>query len=399
MSPRITIHGSYGTGNRGDNGILIQLLRFLAEQRPGSRVTVLCRDEQRLAALFARELPGIDLRLQPLHSSLRQHPLKVLRACLGCDLFILGGGGLLWGKAPGNLSYWLRGPRLALAAGRRLAFYAPGIYGLEGTRAPRLLERVARRAHFLSVRDDEGLETLRELGLPEESIVRGADPAFLLGPPDRKRIEALLAERGLEGRRLVGVSARDWKSRLSAGLFSRFAQEVLADPEAVLLFFSLKTGGRPSDTDRDDLEVGRRLSLTLSEEQRRRVLLIGEDDTLEDIIALMGACDYLLGMRLHALIFCTLAGTPFAALPYDRKVAAYMEMLGRSERLIRPELLTDPEALSGMVRQLAAERAGHPGGPSPDIVALGEQMAAKARSLHEAFAAKLDQWFPRQAGR
>ena len=116
-------------------------------------------------------------------------------------------------------------------------------------------------------------------------------------------------------------------------------------------------------------------------------------------VALMGACDYLLGMRLHSLIFCTLAGTPFAALPYDRKVAAYMEMVGRGDYLIHPELLTDPDALSRMVRRLAEERTGQPPGPLPGIVARGEEFSDKARRLHEAFAARLDEWFPRQAGR
>ena len=53
---RITIHGSYGTGNRGDNAILAQLLRFLEDRVPGAEVTILCRDVARTALFLDAEL-------------------------------------------------------------------------------------------------------------------------------------------------------------------------------------------------------------------------------------------------------------------------------------------------------------------------------------------------------
>jgi len=394
MALRITIHGSYGTGNRGDNCILFQLLAFLEKERPGAEVTILCRDEERLGALLADELPDTKLRLRPLHHSFKRRGPAVLKACLGCDLFILGGGGLLWGKAPGNLGYWLLRPRLALLARRRVVFYAPGIYDIRGRRARGLLGRVARKAHFLSVRDSEGLKELLRAGVDESRITLGADPAFLLPPADPEAGRALMKDLDIPEGRRIAISARDWKGRLSAGLFARFVMRLLEDPSVTLLFFPFKTGGLARDTDRNDAEVGRRLLLTLPEDFHRRVVLLGDDLSAANYIDLIGRCHYLIGMRLHSLIFATLAGTPFGALPYDLKIEAYMEMLGRGDYLVKPEDFSLEARQVSLVASLEAEREGSGEEPIRGILQAAAELAARARSMHRDLASRLREWFP-----
>jgi len=394
MALRITIHGSYGTGNHGDNCILVQLLRFLDKEAPGAEVTILCRDEDRLGVLLSRELHESSLTFRALHHSFKRRPWAVLKACLGCDLFILGGGGLLWGTATGNLGYWLLRPRLALAAGRKLAIYAPGIYDIRGARARRMLARVASRAHFLSVRDPQGLKTLEDLGVAGGSVVLGADPAFLLPPADPDRGRELVEKLKLTAGRRIALSARDWKGRLSAGLFARFIVRLLEDPEATVIFFPFKTGGLPTDTDRNDAEVGRRLMLTIPAEFRSRFVLLGDDFGPEDTIHLLGQCEFLVGMRLHSLIFATLAGTPFGALPYDSKIEAYMDMLGRHELLMGPEDFSLEHNQDELVASLRAEQAGEAGQAMRPILMAGAELASRAQAMHRELAARLRNWFP-----
>jgi polysaccharide pyruvyl transferase WcaK-like protein len=394
MALRITIHGSYGTGNRGDNCILIQLLRFLEQEAPRSEVTVLCRDEERLGALLAKEMPDSNLQLRTLHHSFKRRGLAVLKACMGCDLFILGGGGLLWGKASGNLGYWLLRPRLALLAGRKLVFYAPGIYDIRGGRAQRLLGNVAKKAHFLSVRDREGLQELMRAGVSEDRIVLGADPAFLLPPADYEAGQALMENLRIQEGRRIALSARDWKGRLSAGLFARFVLTLLEDSTTTLIFFPFKTGGLASDTDRNDAEVGRRLLLTLPKEFQHRIVLLGNDLRSEDYINLMSHCDVLIGMRLHSLIFATLAGTPFGALPYDRKIETYMEMLGRKDRLMGTKEFSLKDNQEDLLARLEAERDNLPEGPVVSILMAGAELAGRARAMHAELSRRLREWFP-----
>ncbi len=394
---RITVHGSYGTGNRGDNVILTQLLRFLGQECPGASVTILCRNVRRVSIFLAEEFPDTPLQIQPLHASFRRRPLRVLRACTSCDVFILGGGGLLWGGVPGNLSYWLLRPRLAKLAGRRVVFYVPGIYGIRGRAGLRLLGKVARSADFLSVRDQEGLDQLVRAGIPPERVVLGADPAFLLSPPENDRVENLLDALGLRGRRLVGLSARDWRSRLSAGIFAKFVRSLLEDESAVLIFFVLKTGGVLGETDTDDISVVARLLGTLTEETRERVIIVDENYSIREVTALMAACEFVVGMRLHSLIFATIAGTPYGAVAYDEKIAAYMRMLGREELLLDMSEVAVPDRLLEVAAALREERArSGESGPIPAILQSADQLSVRSLTMHRELAGKLGDWFPRE---
>ncbi|MBC8366233.1 polysaccharide pyruvyl transferase family protein [bacterium] len=394
MALRITIHGSYGTGNRGDNYILFQLLGFLERETPGAEVTVLCRDEERLGALLESEFSETSLILRTLHHSFKRRTFAVIKACMACDMFILGGGGLLWGKASGNLGYWLLRLRLAMLAGRKTVIYAPGIFNIQGHRAETLLARVASKVDFLSVRDKLGFDILRAVGVSEQKIFLGADPVFLVPPPDPQRGEELRKELKLTDRKIIGLSARDWSGRLSAGLFARVVAELASDDDTFLIFFALKDSGMPTEVDRDDTEVGRRLLLTLDPEMQKRMLILDDSTSSEDFMALVSICDFLIGMRLHALIMATLAGVPFGALTYDHKVEAYMAMIGRQEYLVDRTRFSDPSALDDLVVALKALLDQPRSIVQTPIMIAGAEMAGRARAMHQELAARLRDWFP-----
>lgn len=391
---RICIHGAYGGGNRGQDAILAQLLALLAAELPGARVTLLCDDRERLGQLLDREHSALPLVLRPEEASFRRNARGAGTALLGSDLFILGGGGLLHGGAPGNLSAWLRRPRLAGLLGRKVVFYSPGIFDLRGSRSRRLLLATARRAQFISVRDQGGYDALRDCGVPAERIHLGADPTFLLAPPEPDDVERLRDALELGEQRLIGLAARDWRHRLSAGIFANFVQKVLADASRTLLFFAMRAGGGPDEPEGGDLAVARSLLRTLSADQRRRFVVIDDSYLDDEVIALMGACDYLLGMRLHALIYASIAGTPFGAIACEDKLRQYMSMLGREEAMVELDALTAPGTLNGLIRHLEAERARVPVGPVPEILVAAAGMAARSRSAHRELAARLRAWFP-----
>ncbi len=375
--------------------ILLQLLRFLDKQLPGAAVTVLCRNVERVSLFLATEFPDSSLAITPVNASFRKNFMKVLFACIRCDLFILGGGGLLWGRAPGNLSYWLQRPRLAQRARRRVVFYVPGIYNVMGAPALRLLGQVAGRADFLSTRDHEGLEQLKLAGIEENEVILGADPAYLLRTPERRRIGALRDALGLGGRNLVGLSARDWRGRFSAGLFAKFVNTLLEDEDTTLLFFAMKIGGRLGEIDSDDLSVATDLLRTLSRDMAQRVLIIGDNYSIEESIALMGACEYLIGMRLHSLIFASIAGTPFAGVAYDDKVIAYMRMLGRERFLLEMSDVADPDKLEVAIVRLREERAtAADGEPVERILVDAGQLSIRAQVMHRKLGERLREWFP-----
>jgi len=60
--------------------------------------------------------------------------------------------------------------------------------------------------------------------------------------------------------------------------------------------------------------------------QRARVL--NGEYTSGQLLSLMGHFSFVVGMRLHFLIFAALRGTPFSPLPYASKVSGLLEDLG-----------------------------------------------------------------------
>jgi polysaccharide pyruvyl transferase WcaK-like protein len=58
-----------------------------------------------------------------------------------------------------------------------------------------------------------------------------------------------------------------------------------------------------------------------------RVEVLRRTYSPRQILALMARFEFVVGMRLHVLIFATLRGTPFAALPYATKVSGLLEDL------------------------------------------------------------------------
>ena len=101
---------------------------------------------------------------------------------------------------------------------------------------------------------------------------------------------------------------------------------------------------------------------------QQRLLIVDDRYSDDEVIALVGACDYLVAMRLHAFIFATIAGTPFGAIDCDDKVRDYMSMLGREDQLLSwrrsaiPNACEADEPCSPPIGHGPRPRAGDPDG-------------------------------------
>ena len=60
----------------------------------------------------------------------------------------------------------------------------------------------------------------------------------------------------------------------------------------------------------------------------QRATVLKAEYTSGQILSLMSKFNFVVGMRLHFLIFAALRGVPFAALPYAGKVSGFLDELG-----------------------------------------------------------------------
>lgn len=177
---RVGISGSYGGLNLGDEAILHVILTELRRSLP-VEITVFTRD-----ASDTRKRHGVEHAVEPHRLSLSEADAVVGNL----DLFILGGGGLLYDA---DVERYLREVTLAKERGTPVMVYGisagPLVKSATRAQAKEALDGVA----LITVRDRRARRLLEEIGVRREIQVT-ADPALLLEPEPLTLDEILRAE-------------------------------------------------------------------------------------------------------------------------------------------------------------------------------------------------------------
>ncbi len=306
---RVGISGSYGGLNLGDEAILQSIIAQLRAAGP-MEITVFSRDA---ADTLARHKVERAVSVRDLSRD------EVLPEVAGLDLFILGGGGILYDK---DASVYLREVGLAQESGVPVLVYAVSAGPLQDAAARALVKERLSGAAAVTVRERRARQLLEDVGLTDIEVT--ADPAFLLEPeplpPDAIQREGLN-----EKRRLIGMSVREPGSAAPDldeahyhGLLANAADYVVDRLDADLVFVPMEP--RQKDTQHSHAVVAK-----MAYAQRATVLKA--ELTPGQLLSFMGHLDFAIGMRLHFLIFAALNHVPFVALPYSGKVLGFLEDL------------------------------------------------------------------------
>ncbi|WP_437768858.1 polysaccharide pyruvyl transferase family protein [Sorangium sp. So ce281] len=305
---RIGISGSYGGMNLGDEAILDGIVTQLRGSMP-AEITVfsLCPEDTMMRHQVERVVPVRDLTRMESTAEIER-----------LDLFVLGGGGILYDR---DAPVYLREVLIAEERGVPVVIYAVSAGPLSDPSAKQAVRAALNAADIVTVRDKQGRRLLEEVGVNRE-IRLTADPALLLRE-EALPIEAIRAE-GVEfERHLVGFSVREPGPAAPHidpdeyySLLANAADFVVERLDADVVFVSMER----TDVQHSHAVVAHMKNAERAEVLRRRY-------TPQQILSLVGHLEFVVGMRLHFLIFSALRETPFVALPYASKVAGFIEDL------------------------------------------------------------------------
>lgn len=293
----VVLSGYYGFNNAGDEAILAAILRGLKESQEDLRFIVLSANPERTA------------REHGVEAYSRFSIWQILKAVWQADLLISGGGSLLQDVTGGfSIPYYLSVVKLAKLLGKRVMFYGQGVGPVERPSSRMLVKRVANSVDLITVRDKESEQLLEELGVYDTEIVVTADPVFQLPCVDKERIQPLLARYDLKGP-LIGLSLRQWPEvntdlELLAGELDSFLERTGGTGVFVAMQYPA------------DLNISKELAGLM----KSRVVVVQEELSLDDLLSLFAHLDFMVGMRLHALILALQARVPVAGLSYDPKI-------------------------------------------------------------------------------
>jgi polysaccharide pyruvyl transferase CsaB len=309
---KIGITGSYGGLNLGDEAILKSIIEQLRREVPDVDITVFSRNAEDTKQRHKVE------RAVPVRKLSRA---EVVPEVERLDLLVFGGGGILY-DAEARL--YLREVQIAKERGVPVFVYAIGAGPLRDPVVQGAVREALEGVAAITVREKSARQVLEEAGVHRDVVVT-ADPALLLKPEALPR--NVLKHEGLEGkRRIIGMSVRE-PGAAAPDLDERVYHRLLANAADFMVDrFDAEIVFVPMERSVLDSQHSHAVIAQMLRAQRARVL--NGEYTSAQLLSLMDHFDFVVGMRLHFLIFAALQGVPFVALPYAGKVGGFLEDLG-----------------------------------------------------------------------
>ncbi len=297
----VVLSGYYGFKNSGDEALLKSIIADLKIVKPDIRIAVLSNDPE-----FTKNTCGVD-------SVYRMDFSAVLKILKNTRLLISGGGSLIQdATSTKSLLYYLGIIKLAKICGAKVMVYANGIGPVTG-RVNRCLTRlVLNTVNCITLREEDSLSELENIGVTKPPMTVTADPALRLCASDN----AAILKRNLFGEKpLVAVSVRSWKG---------FDEKIILEVSAVLN--RLRDEGfeaflLPMQYSKD-FDICNQIS------QKSGCSVLSDGYSVEEITGLLSCCEAVVGMRLHAIVYAASSGTSPVGIVYDPKVCGFMKYIG-----------------------------------------------------------------------
>ncbi len=330
----IMISGYYGFHNSGDDSILKAMVDSISAARPELRILALSNDPAETKAVY-----GIDA----IH---RFDLLRILWYMRKTRLLISGGGSLIQDvTSDKSLLYYLSVIRLAKKLGAKVMLYANGIGPILHENNHALIRRTLDNVDLITLREPSSLEELRQFGVTNPNTLVTADPAFHLVAANPEESAHLVAKAGIpSGKKYCVIALRPWKK----------ADKEMEKTVAVVADYIKKTYETeilliPMQPTRDTATAHNTLDA-----MRETGYLLTEHASPSQLLGIVGGAEFILGMRLHILIYAAKMGTPVIGLTYDPKVEAMMQYIGQD--LIQSVDAINPITLCRYVDKIIASR-------------------------------------------
>ncbi|MBQ0105754.1 MAG: polysaccharide pyruvyl transferase CsaB [Armatimonadetes bacterium] len=299
----VVMSGYYGFGNAGDESVLDGIVKLLKDEKE-EEVVVLTGDIK----YTSLHHPSV----KPIN---RYNIPEIIKYLKKADVFISGGGSLIQNVTSNkSLLYYLTIIQLAQKFCNKCVIFSQGVGPVKGVEWLKKSMDCMAKLDYISVRDADSYNMLFNLGVTCELTT---DPAYLCNLDEEDALR-ILDKYGMKGKKYVAVSIRNykdnkWQYDLKRCLFD------IKDKYPEIVFLNI-----PFQSPRDiiDLEVPNMVN-------------IQEQLNFRTVKTLISMSDFVIGVRLHSLIFASAANIPFITLNYDPKNLAHANKYGFYSAKIR----------------------------------------------------------------
>ncbi|MDR2166818.1 MAG: polysaccharide pyruvyl transferase CsaB [Clostridiales bacterium] len=302
------ISGYYGSNNHGDDALLSAITEDLRKINPDIKIAVISKRPGE-----TKEIYGVD-------TLYRFNFPGIIRALKRTNLLIMGGGSLIQDlTSTRSLVYYVYVMNQAAKHRAKIMLYANGIGPLKLEKNKRRALAALEKAEKITLRDAQSRQTLDTLGLKNSNVIVTADAAFRFKTADYEGAAALLDDIRLTGKKYFCVSIRGWRS-----LKEDFVPEMAVFCDYMVEKYGLSPLFIPMQPS-NDAEI----STKILEKVKNQGYYLEQEFTIQEILAIVAGAEFMVGMRLHSIIYGANVATPVIGLVYDPKVSAMMQGLGQ----------------------------------------------------------------------
>lgn len=322
---RMFVLGAYGCGNRGDDAIL----QSICELFPGWEIYAtngrFDSDSDFLPVKKIRCRLNEGFSFSVLGSMLIDS-IRMLAIIPKCNMLVFGGGSLIHDLTLYNLPFMFFWHTWAKLFRKKVCYFSIGIGPLETSIGRKLCKFFLPHADALYVRDFRGLKICNDLKIPHVKLT--ADAAFVVRTPNQCGGKTLV-EMQLIPKKYFCISGSQWFK--SDNFWNRNKVDFSEDTEKLACAvrqieqeINLPIVFVP--TVMHDASLGENLRKLLSDIDFR---IVPPNWNCKQMAEIIENSIFLLGIRMHSIIFAARQSVPFLALIYDEKVRQllqYMEL-------------------------------------------------------------------------
>ncbi|HZK44352.1 MAG TPA: polysaccharide pyruvyl transferase CsaB [Syntrophomonadaceae bacterium] len=317
---KIILSGYYGFDNAGDEALLSAITTSIKELEPQAEFVVFSGAPKRTSLLH---------NIKAIHY---MNPLQLIKELITADLLISGGGSIFQDvTSTRSLIYYITVVALAKLFRTPVMFYAQGVGPINKNISKNLMRLIANRVDLITLRDIESGELLTKIGVTKPPRQITADPVFSLKAQteDIEKMQKMVFNLDLKGKPLIGVSVRKWEALDGYQAELALLLDDLIDQGYEIIFIPL---AYPQDIEESEATA----SL-----MQRKAHIIKENLSSQEHLALIAELDFLIGIRLHSLVFAAQSGVPFAGISYDPKVSAFLATFGQEPLTLKYEIMRE----------------------------------------------------------
>ena len=305
------LSGYYGFENSGDEAMLSSIIDELRFEKSDIRLLVLTKKTAETKQKY-----NVD-------TISRSNPFSLIKAFHHTGTLISGGGNLIQDLTSfQSMLYYTGLMKYAYIRGMNIMLYANGIGPLQRKMSLRIAGKVLDKTDVITVREPNSYEMLKEIGVKNPYISITADPVMGLELSSDENTSLVLSGFGIpiEGKKAI-FSVRPWKGLESKfnPVFARIADYLFEKHELVPVFIPLHS--------KKDTKVCQDIISMM----KNKAYLVEKESSAIDLITITSEAELVIGMRLHSLIYASVARIPVIGIVYDPKVRYFIELMDQED--------------------------------------------------------------------